>query len=89
MSNQIEREAEAYSGLAKTKLHSAGEIFAVKSYDDFTAGWTTALAKDESVRKLVEALEEIADQDFRGNRPWSASVAFEALAEFKKAKVRE
>ena len=31
--------------------------------------------------KLREALEKIANEDYRGNRPQSAVIAYEALAE--------
>jgi len=31
--------------------------------------------------RLREALEKIRDQDYRGNRPWSATVAYDALEE--------
>ena len=32
---------------------------------------------------LVEALEKISNEDYRGNRPWSATVAYHALSAMK------
>lgn len=37
-------------------------------------------------RRLREALEEIANEDFRGNRPWSATRAHQALAKTGKGR---
>lgn len=35
------------------------------------------------INDLVEALEEIAGQDYRGNRPKASSIAFRALVKAK------
>jgi len=51
--------------------------------DLFQSGWRACL-DGPAVTKLVSALEEIATEDFRGNRPHSAIVAFKALVEFQK-----
>lgn len=41
-------------------------------------------AKDQTIEMLCEALREIADEDYRGNRPRSAVIAHKALAKVEK-----
>ena len=36
---------------------------------------------DVAYAPLVDALKRIANEDYRGPRPWSATIAFEALAQ--------
>lgn len=36
-------------------------------------------ALNEENFRLRQALQEIANEDYRGNRPWSATIAFKAL----------
>lgn len=43
-----------------------------------------SLAVLSEAAKLVEALNEIANEDFRGNRPNSSVVAYKALSDWKK-----
>lgn len=40
-------------------------------------------AANERIRRLEEALQRIANQDYRGNRSTESQVAFEALKEAK------
>jgi hypothetical protein len=34
-------------------------------------------------KKMKEALEKIANEDFRGNRPWGATIAYAVLKELR------
>ena len=51
---------------------------------DEAKGYLAALEGPE-VRALVEALERIANQDYRGNRSSESVIAFHALAAWRKA----
>jgi urease accessory protein UreF len=52
--------------------------------DAFRDGYRAAQSHYQSqVRELVGALEEIAEQDYRGNRPVECAIAARALAKYK------
>lgn len=53
------------------------------SRKDAVQHWNTRTSPE--VEKLVEALEKIANQDYRGNRSTESQIAFAALAAYRKS----
>ena len=47
----------------------------------FTLDFARKLERERD--RLAEALREIANEDYRGSRPWSANIAHKALAAVK------
>jgi hypothetical protein len=57
--------------------------FSNQAFADLIALEVRIKELEEENKKFREALEKIAGEDFRGPRPTSATIAFEALKEFK------
>ena len=72
--------AQAYAD-QKWKLRR--EFHDLFGTDDVEQGITVVREMKDRIKRLEEALRQIANQDYRGNRSTESQIAFEALKEAK------